>query len=298
MKFAFIHKHEQEYEVKIMCRVLGVSRGGYYNWVKHQEQPPSGREMANQQLTAAIQTAFKKSRGTYGAPRIYTELKESGMVCSLNRVARLMRKAGIQARKQRAYKVATTNSKHDYPVAPNTLNRQFWAAGPNEKWVGDITYIPTREGWLYLAVVLDIYSRRVVGWSMDKHMETDLVASALSMAAARRRPCSGVLHHTDRGSQYASNDYQQLLSAHRMEVSMSRKGDCYDNALMESFFSTLKAECATEVYATRSEARQSIFEYIEVWYNRQRRHSAIGYVSPEAFEKRHFESNRESFVSG
>jgi transposase InsO family protein len=241
-----------------MCRVLHVSRGGYYTWVKRLEEPPSGREMANRELTAAIQTTFERSRGTYGAPRIYAELKECGMECSLNRVARLMRKAGIKARKRRAYKVTTTNSKHNYPVAPNTLDRQFWAEGPNQKWVGDITYIATREGWLYLAAVVDIYSRRVVGWAMDKHMETSLVESALSMAAARRRPCSGILHHTDRGSQYASHDYQQLLSAHHMEVSMSRKGDCYDNALMESFFSTLKAECATGVYASRSEARQSI----------------------------------------
>jgi len=281
-----------------MCRVLHVSRGGYYNWVKRLEEPPSGREMANRELTAAIQTTFERSRGTYGAPRIYEELKGAGMECSLNRVARLMRKAGIQARRRRAYKVTTTNSKHDYPVAPNTLNRQFWSAAPNQKWVGDITYIETREGWLYLAAVVDIYSRKVVGWAMDKHMETDLVTSALQMAATQRRPGEGLLHHTDRGSQYASHDYQRLLGTHRMEVSMSRKGDCYDNAVIESFWSTLKAECATGVYASRSEARQSIFEYIEVWYNRQRRHSAIGYVSPEAFEKRHFESNRESFVSG
>jgi transposase InsO family protein len=281
-----------------MCRVLHVSRGGYYTWVKRLEEPPSGREMANRELTAAIQTTFERSRGTYGAPRIYAELKECGMECSLNRVARLMRKAGIKARKRRAYKVTTTNSKHNYPVAPNTLDRQFWAEGPNQKWVGDITYIATREGWLYLAAVVDIYSRRVVGWAMDKHMETSLVESALSMAAARRRPCSGILHHTDRGSQYASHDYQQLLSAHHMEVSMSRKGDCYDNALMESFFSTLKAECATGVYASRSEARQSIFEYIEVWYNRKRRHSAIGYVSPEAFERAHQSNITESFVLG
>jgi transposase InsO family protein len=209
-----------------------------------------------------------------------------------------MRKAGIQARKRRAYKVTTTNSKHNYPVAPNTLNRQFWAAAPNQKWVGDITYIATREGWLYLAAVVDIYSRRVVGWAMDKHMETSLVASALQMAATQRRPGDGLLHHTDRGSQYASHDYQQLLGTHQMEVSMSRKGDCYDNAVIESFWSTLKAECATGVYASRSEARQSIFEYIEVWYNRQRRHSALGFVSPETFEKRHFESNRESFLLG
>jgi putative transposase len=281
-----------------MCRVLGVSRGGYYRWVKRQEEPPSRREMANQQLTAAIQTTFKRSRGTYGAPRIHAELNSTGTVCSLNRVARLMRKVGIRARRRKAFKVTTTLSKHNLPVAPNTLNRQFWAEGPNQKWVGDITYINTKQGWLYLAAMLDIYSRKVVGWAMDKHMEEGLVASALQMAATHRQPREGVLHHSDRGSQYAARDYQKLLSAHGMRASMSRKGDCYDNAVMESFFSTLKSECVTGVYSTRAEARQSIFEYIEVWYNRQRRHSALGYVSPEAFENRHFESTRESFKSG
>lgn len=253
--------------------------------------------MANQQLTAAIQITFKRSRGTYGAPRIHAELKSQGIECSRPRVARLMRKAGIKARRRRAYKVTTTLSKHNYPVAPNTLNRQFWAAGPDEKWVGDITYIPTKEGWLYLAAVLDIYSRKVVGWAMDKHMEEGLVASALQMAAKHRQPGEGVLHHTDRGSQYASHAYQQLLDTHGMQVSMSRKGDCYDNAVMESFFSTLKAECVTGVYTSRAQARQSIFEYVEVWYNRQRRHSALGYQSPETFEQRYFESNPVSIKS-
>jgi len=277
--------------------MLGVSRGGYYMWVKRQEQPPSRREMANQQLTAAIQTTFKRSLGTYGAPRIHAELKSQGMECSRPRVARLMRKAGINARRRRAYKVITTLSKHNLPVAPNTLNRQFWAAGPDEKWVGDITYIRTREGWLYMAAVLDIYSRKVVGWAMDKHMEQELVASALQMAATHRRPGEGLLHHSDRGSQYAAQDYQQLLDAHKMQVSMSRKGDCYDNAVMESFWATLKAECATGIYNSRAEARQAIFEYVEVWYNRQRRHSALGYASPEAFEKTYFESNAVSTKS-
>jgi putative transposase len=206
------------------------------------------------------------------------------MECSRPLVARLMRKAGIRARRRRTYKVTTTLSKHNYPLAPNTLNRQFWAGGPDEKWVGDITYIPTKEGWLYLAAVLDVCSRRVVGWAMDKHMDEGLVERALQMAATHRRPPEGVLHHSDRGSQYAAHDYQRLLNAHKMVVSMSRNGDCYDNAMMESFFSTLKAECATGVYTSRAEARQSIFEYVEVWYNRQRRHSALGYQSPETFE--------------
>jgi len=178
------------------------------------------------------------------------------------------------------------------------LNRQFWAAGPNQKWVGDITYVETREGWLYMAAILDIYSRKVVGWAMDKHMEQELVASALQMAATQRRPGEGVLHHSDRGSQYAARDYQQLLGAHKMVVSMSRKGDCYDNTVMESFWSTLKAECATKIYSSRAEARQSIFEYVEVWYNRQRLHSAPGYPSPDSFESAHYRNINESFVSG
>ena len=281
-----------------MCRVLGVSKGGYYMWVKRQAAPPSRREMANQELTAAIQTTFKRSRGTYGAPRIHAELNSTGITCSLNRVARLMSKADIKARRRKQYKVTTTNSKHNHPIAPNTLNRQFWAEGPNQKWVGDITYIETKEGWLYFAAVLDIYSRKVVGWSMDKHMEQELVASALQMATAQRRPGTGVLHHTDRGSQYAAHDYQQLLNAHKMTVSMSRKGDCYDNALMEAFFSTLKAECATGVYNSRAEAQRSIFEYVEVWYNRQRLHSSLGYASPDSFESAHYRNFNESSQSG
>jgi transposase InsO family protein len=254
--------------------------------------------MANETLTAAIQTTFTRSRGTYGAPRMPIELNRAGQACSRNRAARLMRKAGIRARRWRAYRATTTNSKHTYPVAPNTLNRQFWAGGPNEKWVGDITYIRTREGWLYLATVLDIYSRKVVGWAMDPQMEQTLVAAALQMATTRRRPQAGLLHHTDRGSQYAAHAYQQLLSVHHMEVSMSRKGECYDNAVMESFFATLKAECATGVYASRAEARRCIFEYIEVWYNRQRRHSALGYVSPEAFEQARLQTTSVSLLSG
>lgn len=208
-----------------------------------------------------------------------------------------MRKAGIQARRRRKYKQTTTLSKHNLPVAPNTLNRQFWAEVSNQKWVGDINYIPTREGWLYLAAVRDIYSRRVVGWAMDRHMEEGLVASALQMAATHRWPSEGVLHHTHRGSQYASHEYQKLLSTYKMQVSMSRKGDCYDNAVMESFFSTLRSECATGIYNSRAEARRSIFEYVEVWYNRQRRHSALGYLSPEAFEAS-LQSSGESAFSG
>jgi transposase InsO family protein len=198
-----------------------------------------------------------------------------------------MKQAGIQAKRRKLYKVSTTDSKHSYPVAPNLLNRQFSAERPNEKWLTDITYIPTKEGWFYLATVLDVCSRKVVGWAMHRHMEESLVERALQMAAAHRQPGEGVLHHSDRGSQYAAHNYQRLLNSHQMVCSMSRKGDCYDNAMMKSFFSTLKSECATGVFASRAEARHTIFEYIEVWYNRQRRHSALGYQSPEAFELAH-----------
>jgi len=197
-----------------------------------------------------------------------------------------MKRAGIAAKRSQLYKVRTTDSNHTYPVAPNLLNRQFSAERPDEKWLADITYISTKEGWLYLATVLDVCSRKVVGWAMDKNMDERLVERALQMATAHRQPGEGVLHHSDRGSQYASHDYQALLGAHQMVCSMSRKGDCYDNAMLESFFSTLKSECATEPYSSRAEARLSIFEYIEVWYNRQRRHSALGYKSLKLSSRR------------
>jgi putative transposase len=273
-----------------MCRVLNVSRGGYYAWLCRQEQPPGKQEAANRQLADSIRVAFRRSRGTYGSPRIHADLREQGIVCSRKRVARLMKLHGIQAKRRRLYKVTTTDSHHSYPVAPNLLDRQFVAERPNEKWLTDITYIPTKEGWLYVAVVLDIYSRKVVGWAMDKYIDQRLVACALHMASQHRRPAQGLLHHSDRGSQYAAHDYQRLLTSHNMVVSMSRKGDCYDNAMMESFFATLKAECATGVYETREQARRSIFEYIEVWYNRQRRHSALDYASPDAFEQSYFQA--------
>lgn len=281
-----------------MCRVLGVSRGGYYTWLRRRDQPPCEREGANQHLSEAIRSTFKRSRSTYGSPRIHVELNLAGVSCRRGRVARLMKREGIQARGKRAYKPTTTRSRHNCPVAPNLLARQFAANGPNEKWVCDITYIHTKEGWLYLSAVLDVYSRKVVGWAMDKHMEQELAAGALRMASAHRHPVQGLLHHSDRGSQYASHDYQELLNSHRMVCSMSRKGDCYDNAMMESFFATLKAECATSVYDTRQQARWSIFEYIEVWYNRQRSHSALGYQSPDAFEQSYYQAFLVSTKTG
>jgi putative transposase len=287
MKYKFIEAHREEFAVKIMCRVLGVSRSGYYDWRKRK---PSARECANAKLLKMIKKIFRRSRKTYGSPRIHAELRAQGMACSCNRVARLMRKHGVRARRPRR-RVRTTDSKHDLPVAPNLLGRQFEAERPNQKWVADISYIDTDEGWLYLATVMDLFSRRIVGWAMDDHMERSLVEQALRMALFRRRPRAGLLHHSDRGSQYASGDYRALLAAWGITASMSRTGDCYDNAAMESFFGTLKTECVTARYPTRAAARTDIFEYIEVWYNRQRRHSSLGYLSPVAFEKVHVLDN-------
>lgn len=280
MKYKFIEAHREEFVVKIMCRVLDVSRSGYYDWRKRK---PSVRDLANASLIGEIKKIFKHSRKTYGSPRIHAELKAQGTRCSRNRVARLMREHGIRARRRRR-RVKTTDSKHSRPVAPNLLDRQFEAEGPNQKWVADISYIDTGEGWLYLATVMDLFSRRIVGWAMADHMETPLVEQALRMALIRRRPGAGLLHHSDRGSQYASGDYRALLAAWGIAVSMSRTGNCHDNAVMESFFGKLKTEWATEQYATRADARTDIFEYIEVWYNRRRRHSTLGYFSPRDFE--------------
>lgn len=269
-----------------MCRVLAVSRSGFYSWLKRQAQSPGPREMANQKLITAIQTTFEQSRRTYGAPRIHASLVKLGFVCSKRRVAKLMRTAGIIARCKTRRKV-TTDSKHEQPVAPNVLERQFTATAPDQKWLVDLTYVATREGWLYLAGLLDVYSRRIVGWAMDKTMGQDLVRSALEMALAARKPGKGLLHHSDRGSQYAANDYQARLVECGMVSSMSRKADCYDNAMVESFWSTLKTECANNIFNSRAIARQAIFEYIEVWYNRNRIHSALGYTNPAAFEQLH-----------
>ncbi len=235
---------------------------------------------------AEIKQIHRQSRETYGSPRIHVDLEEKGILCSENRVARLMKNHRIAAKRKRKF-VVTTDSKHDLPVAENKLNQNFSATKPNQKWVTDITYVWTREGWLYLAVVLDLFSRKVVGWAMDDNMERGLIMRALQMALLARKPGKGLLHHSDRGSQYASNDYQKLLSDNWMDCSMSRKGNCYDNAVMESFFATLKQELVYHrQYQTRKEAKQDIFEYIQVWYNRKRRHSALGYQSPEQFENK------------
>jgi transposase InsO family protein len=282
VKFSFIEEHLQDYPVEAACRTLAVSRSGYYAWLDRPESPRSKRRV---ELAAKIKAVHEQNRRVYGSPRIFQVLKTRGEEVCENTVAAVMREQEIRARTKRKFVPRTTDSSHASPVAKNVLGRQFRAELPDRKWVMDITYIPTDEGWLYLAGVLDLCSRKIVGWSMAEHLRAELPADALSMAVARRRPDAGLLHHSDRGVQYACDDYQHLLQSHGMEVSMSGKGDCWDNAAMESFWSTLKNELVHhERYETREQARQSIFEYIEVFYNRQRLHSSIGYQSPEAFE--------------
>ncbi len=282
MKFAWIRAHLGDFEVEAMCRVLGVSSSGYYAWCKCE---PSPRRKRREDLLNEIQQSHIESRCTYGSPRVCKELNARGVKACENTVAKLMRQAEIRAKTARKYVPKTTDSKHEHPIAANVLGQDFTAEQPNQKWVADITYIQTGEGWLYVAAVLDLCSRMVVGWSMADHMRTDLVEDALRMALAKRNPEEGLLHHSDRGVQYASGEYQSLLRAYGLTCSMSRTGNCYDNAVMESFWGTLKTELVYhEKYATREEARMSIFEYVEVFYNRARRHSSLGYISPEAFE--------------
>jgi len=280
--FSFIEEHEEVWPVTVMCQALGVSPQGFYAW---RCRPRSEQEQRRDALLAHIQAAHAEVKQRYGSPRIHAELQAQGVPCCVNTVAKLMRDNGIRAKTARKFR-NTTDSNHPYPVADNILSRDFEAQGPNERWVTDITYIPTREGWLYLAVVEDLYSRMVVGWSMADHMESRLVVDALEMAVQRRFPGEGLLSHSDRGSQYASEHYQRLLAKHGIECSMSGVGQCWDNAPMESFFASLKKELVHhEDYQTRAEARASIFEYIETFYNPKRRHSSLGYLSPVEYEQ-------------
>lgn len=265
-----------------MCHVLEVSENGYYNWRKRGK---SQRKQDDEQLTERIKDAYDDNRGVYGSPRIHAELKEQGIHCGRKRIARLMREKGINAGRKRQ-KARTTDSSHDSPIAPNLLKRDFTADAPNKKWLTDMTFIATREGWLYLAGVLDAYSRKLIGWAMGKEHDAELVKEALRMALIQRQPGAGLVHHSDRGSEYASKSYQGLLHQHNIQISMSRKGDCYDNAPMESFWGTLKEEGVGKViFQSRKEAKTAIFDYIEVFYNRKRRHSSLGYLSPVDFEK-------------
>ena len=282
MKYAFVRAHRRRWPVQTMCRVLRVSRSGFYGWHK---RAPSPRRQRNERLLKKIRVVHQHNRALYGSPRVHRALLIDGESVSRNTVAKLMRQHKIRAKIRKRYVPRTTDSAHQQPLADNLLERDFTAEAGDQKWLADITYVPTDEGWLYLAAVLDCFSRKIVGWSMADHLETDLVADGLHMALQRRRPRAGLLHHSDRGVQYASDDYQQLLRRHGVQASMSGRGDCWDNAMMESFWATLKSELVhQEHYATRQQARQSIFEYIEVFYNRQRLHSSLGYVSPESFE--------------
>jgi len=282
MKYTFIAAHREEFRVRVMCRVLGVKRSGYYAWRKRK---PSTREQANAALLALIRQEHEQSRKTYGSPRVHALLQRRGVICGHNRVARLMQRHGIVAHSRRPYRPVTTKRQPGVEAAPNRLNQDFTAAAPNQKWVSDFTYIPTAEGWLYLAVVLDLFSRKVVGWAMSERMDTPLVLAALRMALQGRRPPAGLLHHSDQGSQYTSSTYLACLVEAAALLSMSGVGNCYDNAVMESFFGTLKTECVCAPFATRALARTTLFEYMEVWYNRQRLHSTLGYYSPVDFEQ-------------
>lgn len=268
-----------------MCRVLGVSVSGYY---AQRQRPPSARAEANAVLVEQIRRVHADSRQTYGSPRLHAALRQQAIICNHKRVERLMRLHGIRGCDRRKRRPVTTQSRHSYPVAANILQRDFTAESPNCKWLGDISYIDTQEGFLYLASLEDVFSRKIVGWAMDAHLETSLVERALRMALARRQPKAGLLHHSDRGSQYASGAYRALLEKQHITVSMSAVGNCYDNAMKESFFATLKTECASHPFATRAQARTAIFEYIEGFYNRQRLHSALGYLSPEQVEQRFY----------
>ena len=280
MKYPFIYQHRRRYSVRRMCRVLSVSPSGYYDWV---DRPLSARSQRHQRLTAQIQVLHQASRETYGAPRIHRDLVEAGEVVGKNTVAMLMRRGGIVPKTVRKFRV-TTDSRKTRP-APNILQREFSVPAPNRCWVSDMTFIPTREGWLYLTVILDLFSRVVVGWSMDRRMTSTMNIDALRMALSRRGGQAPALLHSDQGSQYAAADYQAMLKMHNIRCSMSRKGNCWDNAVAESFFHTLKTELVHhEDYQSRDAARTSIFEYIEVFYNRQRRHSHLDQQAPLTYE--------------
>ncbi len=282
MTFRFIEDHRQHWPVRLLCETLEVSTAGYYAW---RQRPTSSQEQRRTALVVEIRAIHAETKARYGSPRIHAELAARGQDCCVNTVAKLMHDHDIRAKTARKFR-CTTDSNHHLPVADNVLDRQFNPSEANEVWVADITYIPTREGWLYLAAVEDLFSRRVVGWSIAEHLESRLVVDALELAVQRRLPGEGLLAHSDRGSQYASEHYQLLLAKHGIACSMSRKADCWDNAPMESFFASLKKELVHDAdFATRAEARAALVEYIEVFYNNQRRHSSLGYVSPAEYEQ-------------
>ncbi len=279
----FVLDHREMFSVGLMCKTLDASRSGFYAWLGRDE---SDRAREDQRLTALIQSIFNESRGIYGVPRVHEILRQRGERCSRKRVARLMQKAGLRSKTKRRFRVKTTDSKHGHPIAPDRLGQDFGASAANEFWVSDITYIPTDEGWLYLASTMDLFSRRIVGWSMASTLHSTIVIDALCMAIDGRGATAGLVHHSDRGVQYASSEFRAVLNAHGFVASMSRKGNCYDNAAKESFFHTLKTELVNhEHYRTREEARASVFDYIETFYNPRRIHSTLGYLSPVDFER-------------
>ena len=280
MKYEFISKHRFAFRVEKMCRALKVSRSGYYAWA---DRGPSQREQMNQQLLVKIKRSYDSSRQTYGSPRVTVDLRESGESCNQKRIARLMRLNGLMAKTKRRFRI-TTNSRHNQPAAPNLVNQEFVAEGPDRLWTSDITYLWTKAGWLYLSVVLDVYNRQIVGWAMSERLNRQLVIASLEQALNRRSPTENMIFHSDQGSQYTSDQFRTLLNNNGLLASNSGKGNCYDNAITETFFHTLKTELVYfENYQTREEAKLSVFEYIEVFYNRKRRHSALGYKSPIDF---------------
>lgn len=288
MKHACIQQHRRDFPVTLMCRVLRISASGFYAAQQRPARGPSAHAARDAALRHQVRAVYTASRRTYGAPRVHAELRMAGERVARKRVARLMRLDGLAATRKRR-RVRTTDSAHTAPIAPNRLARQFapaQVAGPNRVWVSDITYVPTREGWLYLAIVLDLASRRVVGWAMRPTLETPLALAALQMALTERRPAPGLVHHSDRGVQYAAAPYQALLAAHGLVPSMSRRGNCWDNAVAESFFATLEFELlAHQRWPTRAAAQRAIFAYVATWYNPRRRHSTLGYRSPAEYER-------------
>jgi transposase InsO family protein len=282
MRFQFVDDHRDELPITLMCKALDVSPSGYYAW---RQRPPSAREMANQKLYEKIEAVYEANYQVYGSPRIYRELRKQNVICGENRVARLMRLRGLQAKQSKRFRTTTRPNKA-HSAAPNLLRRDFEASRPNQKWLADITYIPTQEGWLYLAAVLDLYSRRIVGWAMSDRMTSDLTLNALEMALLLRRPDADFIHHSDQGSQYTDQEYQMLLKDHGIQASMNGAGTWYDNAPMESFFGTLKSELVHHcAYQARNEAKVDVFYYIESFYNRRRLHSALDYLSPDEYEQ-------------
>jgi putative transposase len=281
MRFALVDQAKEAFPVPRLCRVLGVSQSGYFAW---KNRPASDRQRQDMVLLAHIRASFALSNGTYGSPRMTHELQDDGLSVSRRRTARLMRENGLVARQRRRFK-RTTDSEHTWPIAPNLLEQDFTATRPDEKWGADISYVWTREGWLYLAVVIDLFSRRVVGWSTADRLHRDLALSALRRALAIRCPAAGLIHHSDRGSQYCSIEYQALLKAHKAQLSMSGKGNCFDNAMVETFFKTLKSELVWRtVFDTRDETKAMIGRYIDRFYNPTRRHSALAFMSPVQYE--------------